>query len=283
MGEYLPGTLQERLREIRERNKYGMNDVADKIGIDRTTYSRIERGITKTISSDILVRLSQLYDVPTDYILGLSDTPEKTWIEIKDLGLSVEAAKNLYSKKVNPDVVNELLISDKFATATRMLATYFTGYIARGLAMHNQLLDFSYGLTTGCMLDLNIKSDKEMIELKRELMAKKVPAQRYEITRIQDQLMASVKEIQKKFSDEIKLVSENEEKLNGEIIENIKRDVFETPGIKDLPYEKKKEIVIQSVKNEVIRGIDLPDDKIEILLGLIDQTMSGLMDLWKKD
>ena len=98
MGEYLPGNLQERLRELREANGFKSREkLAEVIGVNKTTYSRIENGSTKTISSDILLKLADLYKVPTDYILGLSDTPENTGYDIKELGLSVEAAKNLYS------------------------------------------------------------------------------------------------------------------------------------------------------------------------------------------
>ena len=131
MGEYLPGNLQERLRELREANGFNSrNKLADEIGIDRTTYGRIENGSTKTISSDILIKLSKLYGVPTDYILGISDTPEDTRYDIKELGLSIEAAKNLYSKKVDPRVVNELLINDRFAMAAKLMADFFSGAVS---------------------------------------------------------------------------------------------------------------------------------------------------------
>ena len=131
MGEYLQGNLQERLRELREANGFKSREkLAEVIGVNKTTYSRIENGSTKTISSDILIKLADLYKVPTDYILGLSDTPENTGYDIKELGLSVEAAKNLYSGKVDSRVINELLMNDKFAVATKMMATYFSGAVA---------------------------------------------------------------------------------------------------------------------------------------------------------
>lgn len=100
MTERLSGNLQERLRELREEHGYkSRNKLADVIGVDRTTYGRIDNGSTKTINSDILISLATLYDVSTDYILGLSNTPEKMYDDIKVLGLSVEAAQNLSSGK----------------------------------------------------------------------------------------------------------------------------------------------------------------------------------------
>ena len=131
MGEYLPGELQDRLRELRDaRGIKSQEKLADLVGVTRSTYGRVENGQTKTISSDMLIKLAKFYNVPTDYILGLSDTPENTGYDIKELGLSVEAAKNLYTKKVDPNVASLLLANDKFAGVTKLVATYFSGTMA---------------------------------------------------------------------------------------------------------------------------------------------------------
>ena len=55
-----------------------------------------------------------------------ADVPERTYYDVEELGLSVEAAGNLYSKKADARVVNELLINEKFLLATKQLAAYFT-------------------------------------------------------------------------------------------------------------------------------------------------------------
>lgn len=87
MGEYLPGNMQQRLKELRiAAGIKSQNKLAEIIGVDRSTYSRLESGQIQTISSDILFNLSKLYKVPTDYILGLTDIPENTGFDIKELG-----------------------------------------------------------------------------------------------------------------------------------------------------------------------------------------------------
>ena len=68
--------LFKRLRDMREDHDFKQRDVADYLGIAQTVYSRYERGF-QTIPLEHLIRLSQLYQVSTDYLLGLSDTPEK--------------------------------------------------------------------------------------------------------------------------------------------------------------------------------------------------------------
>ena len=52
MGEYLPGNLQERLIELRRTHGYkSQQQLVDALGgiVEKTTYSRIGRGATKTI------------------------------------------------------------------------------------------------------------------------------------------------------------------------------------------------------------------------------------------
>lgn len=257
MGEYLPGNLQERLRELREANGFKSREkLAEVIGVNKTTYSRIENGFTKTISSDILMKLADLYNVPTDYILGISDTPENTRYDIKELGLSVEAAKNLYSGKVDPRVINELLMNDKFAMATKMMATYFSGAVAQMMVTQNKLLDFSYDLLNELTQKGEVPNDKDIKITKKKLKAAKLPAGQVELDRIQRQLMASVREINKKVVGEVSALENRPEILDYEILDRVKEEALAIPNLKDLPEDEKIEII----KGAVLKGIQVDKD-----------------------
>lgn len=283
MSEYLPGNLQERLRELREANGYKTREkLAEEIGVNKTTYSRIENGSTKTISSDILIKLAELYKVPTDYILGLTNTPENTGYDIKELGLSVDAAKNLYSGKVDPRVVNELLINDKFAMATKMIATYFSGSITQLITTQNKLLDFSYDLLSELTQTGKVPDDKEIKQTKKKLKAAKLPANNVELDRIQRQLMASIREIKKKLVDEVAEINNNSDILEYEIIEKVKNEALAVPNIKNLPEDEK----IKILKDAVIKGIqidkNISDEKMATIEPLIDQSVSMMAKLWNE-
>lgn len=283
MGEYLPGNHQERLRELREANGYKTREkLAEEIGVNKTTYSRIENGSTKTISSDILIKLAELYKVPTDYILGLTNTPENTGYDIKELGLSVDAAKNLYSGKVEPRVVNELLINDKFAMATKMIATYFSGAITQLIATQNKLLDFSYDLLNELTQTGKVPNDKEIQQTKKTLKAAKLPAGNVELDRIQRQLMASIREIKKKLVDEVAEINNNSDILEYEIIEKVKNEALAVPNIQNLPEDEK----IKILKDAVIKGIqidkNISDEKMATIEPLIEQSVSMMAKLWNE-
>ncbi len=66
----------KRIRELREDNDKTQKEIAQYLNTSQQHYSRIEKGTTE-ITADRIVLLAKLYNVSTDYILNLSDTPKK--------------------------------------------------------------------------------------------------------------------------------------------------------------------------------------------------------------
>ncbi len=64
--------MDNRMRELREDNDLSQREVAEKLGITQRKYSYIETG-TQQLTDEILVGLSKIYNVTTDYILRLTD------------------------------------------------------------------------------------------------------------------------------------------------------------------------------------------------------------------
>lgn len=65
---------KNRLREIRKAKGMSGHRVAEMLGVTPGSYYRYERG-EQALSEDILERLTKIFHVSTDYILGLSDDP----------------------------------------------------------------------------------------------------------------------------------------------------------------------------------------------------------------
>lgn len=65
-------TLSKRLRELRQENNYTQNEIAELLSCTQVTYSHYEIG-KRCISVQNLVKLAQIYNVSTDYLLGISD------------------------------------------------------------------------------------------------------------------------------------------------------------------------------------------------------------------
>lgn len=76
-------SIGERLRFLRESKGLSQRELAEKIGIDRTTYSSYELNRRRP-DPDVLARMSSVFHAPTDFIIsGILDSPELDTEEMK--------------------------------------------------------------------------------------------------------------------------------------------------------------------------------------------------------
>ncbi|HEL1655583.1 TPA: helix-turn-helix transcriptional regulator [Streptococcus suis] len=68
--------MYRRLRDLREDNDFTQKYVAEKLSFTHSAYAKIERG-EHTLSAEVLIQLSNLYNVSTDYLLGQTDFPHR--------------------------------------------------------------------------------------------------------------------------------------------------------------------------------------------------------------
>lgn len=64
----------KRLYDLRTDNDYRQEDIAKYLKITKQAYGMYENG-KRGLPIEYLIKLSQLYAVPTDYILDLTDNP----------------------------------------------------------------------------------------------------------------------------------------------------------------------------------------------------------------
>ena len=61
-----------RIRNLREDKDLNQEEVATYLGVKQAAYSKYELG-QRSITSEILIKLAQLYNTSIDYLLGLTD------------------------------------------------------------------------------------------------------------------------------------------------------------------------------------------------------------------
>lgn len=64
-----------RLRQVREKNKLSQVKVANYLNCSQQVYSNYELG-QRDIPTEMLIRLSNYFDVSVDYLLEISDNPQ---------------------------------------------------------------------------------------------------------------------------------------------------------------------------------------------------------------
>ena len=70
-------TISERLIEVRKNNGYTIARLADELGKPYRTITNYETG-EREPGHDYIIQIAKMFNVTTDYILGLSDTPQAT-------------------------------------------------------------------------------------------------------------------------------------------------------------------------------------------------------------
>lgn len=144
---YLPADVRSRIIDLMKERKVTQKKLA--LGLSESSLSRFLSCKTEKLSEESVIRIARAFNVSTDFILGTTEIPDKKNYDISELGLSVEAAKNLYTGKVNANVVNRLLESPRFAAVTYMIAQYFDDTLAQGFAAQNQMISS----LSACCLD----------------------------------------------------------------------------------------------------------------------------------
>jgi len=67
--------MYQRLKDLREDNELKQSDIARILNMTQQQYSKIEKGITE-ITADRLIKLSFLYNVSIDYLVGITNNKE---------------------------------------------------------------------------------------------------------------------------------------------------------------------------------------------------------------
>lgn len=65
-----------RIKDLRNQKGKTQKEIADALGLKQPHYYRYEKGVLD-VPTEMLIQLSQIYDVSTDYILGLTDNPKR--------------------------------------------------------------------------------------------------------------------------------------------------------------------------------------------------------------
>ena len=178
-----------------KNRKITQKELAARIDTAESTLSRFLSGTTDRLDSDCVLRIARCFGVSTDFLLGETSVPDRKNYEITELGLSAQAARNLYTGRACPEVVNRLLESPRFAELTFLLQRYFTGELAQGYAAHNQLLE----TLSGALLS-GAENNKAAQQAAKEIGRSKLPVYQADLTQIQNKFLAAITEVQKEYA-----------------------------------------------------------------------------------
>lgn len=86
-----------RLADLRQSFNLNQKEFAERMGLNPSTIANYESG-KREPDYELLVKFADFFGVSTDYLLGRSDNPQMTEIEIAIRGLPLETQKLLLDK-----------------------------------------------------------------------------------------------------------------------------------------------------------------------------------------
>lgn len=93
-----------RLRELREKKGLSQREVAQQIGVTRAAYNKYECGVSKPVRR--LDKLSALFGVSTDYLLGKNESEIEKSINRVNLRIQTQLKKYMKLTDNGKDIVD---------------------------------------------------------------------------------------------------------------------------------------------------------------------------------
>lgn len=263
---YLPSTPQQRLQDLMKEHKITQAVLAKKIGVTESTLSRFINGTKDTLSLDQMIGIARIFNVSTDFLLCMTDVPDRKNYDISELGLSAEAAQNLYTGRTNPQVVTRLLENRRFAQLTSMIALYFDDTLASGFAVQNQIFQTLSSMLLGTGKE-QPDARKAAQQAAQVAALNKTPVYQADLTNIQNQFMAVLREIKKEIG------TETGEPLTKEMVEQMYSETMKGQDAlhPSVSPEQVVDLIIASISGMELADADSLSEVRQALLHMVQR------------
>lgn len=272
---FLPGNIRQRLLDLMKHNNVSQTELARKIGCNDSLLSRFLSEKTDKLGDENIIRIARAFNVSTDFLLGVTTVPDRKNYEIDELGLSAQAARNLYTGKANTQVVNYLLESPRFLDLTYILEQYFNDTVAAGYAAQNQLYATLSSLTR------KSAKTKAAAQAANEINRLKTPVYQADLATIENQFMMAVKEVKKEIGNDFAAIRA----MTAEEAEKMFSEITKGQDMENLTVTPKQvsDLIIGSVVGMDCVDPDALNTLGEALTGLFQSTFDNAASREKDD
>lgn len=272
---FLPGNIRQRLLDLMKHNNVSQTELSRKIGCNDSLLSRFLSEKTDKLGDENIIRIARAFNVSTDFLLGVTTVPDRKNYEIDELGLSAQAARNLYTGKANAQVVNYLLESPRFLELTYILEQYFNDTVAAGYAAQNQLYATLSSLTR------KSAKTKATAQAANEINRLKTPVYQADLATIENQFMMAVKEVKKEIGNDFAAIRA----MTAEEAEKMFSEITKCQDMENLTVTPKQvsDLIIGSVAGMDCVDPDALNTLGEALTGLFQSTFDNAASREKDD
>ena len=257
-GAYLPGDTRQRIQDLIKDSSITQAELAGIIGLSESAFSRYLKGQTEMLGDGYIIKIAKHFNVSTDFLLGETDIPDRKNYDIEELGISAEAAKLLYTGRLDSRVLNLLLENPHFPQLLALLARYQKEIVRSGIAAMNQQLTFINSLLLA-QAESVPDSAGAATQLAADLRDVHMPVINADTTAIQNLFMLIVRDIK----EQGETIAADSNAVTAQVLQRLREELSKGQDSLDL-----RKITAEDLTGAVMRAVSIADIPEDALQGL---------------
>ncbi|MBR2754220.1 MAG: helix-turn-helix transcriptional regulator [Lachnospiraceae bacterium] len=257
-GAYLPGDTRQRIQDLIKDSSITQAELAGIIGLSESAFSRYLKGQTEMLGDGYIIKIAKHFNVSTDFLLGETNIPDRKNYDIEELGISAEAAKLLYTGRLDSRVLNLLLENPHFPQLLALLARYQKEIVRSGIAAMNQQLTFINSLLLA-QAESVPDSAGAATQLAADLKGVRMPVINADTTAIQNLFMLIVRDIK----EQGETIAADSNAVTVQVLQRLREELSKGQDSLDL-----RKITAEDLTGAVMRAVSIADIPEDALQGL---------------
>ena len=257
-GTYLPGDTRQRIQDLIKDSSITQAELAGIIGLSESAFSRYLKGQTEMLGDGYIIKIAKHFKVSTDFLLGETDIPDRKNYDIEELGISAEAAKLLYTDRLDSRVLNLLLENPHFPQLLALLARYQNEIVRSGIAAMNQQLTFINSLLLA-QAESVPDSAGAATQLASDLRGVRMPVINADTTAIQNLFMLIVRDIK----EQGETIAADSNAVTAQVLQRLREELSKGQDSLDL-----RKITAEDLTGAVMKAVSIADIPEDALQGL---------------
>lgn len=132
-------TMGEKIKDMRVERHLTTKQLAQLTGISEAVLNGLENDSGRDVGYSRIIELAKFFEVPTDYLLGFTESRITKNIELKALGLSDKAIEVLLSKRQDNELFSQLIEHAEFSNLINAIDIYVKQLAAKSINTINNL------------------------------------------------------------------------------------------------------------------------------------------------
>ena len=132
-------TMGEKIKDLRVERRMTTKQFAQATGISEAVLNGLENDNGRDVGYSRIIDLAKLFDVPTDFLLGFTESRITKNIELKSLGLTDKVIEVLLANRQDNELLSKLIEHREFANLINAIDLYVRQLAAKSINTINNL------------------------------------------------------------------------------------------------------------------------------------------------